>query len=144
MTNKQSSILDRLIGKSWMYRTKCLEFRNYIEEGDLVMIATNQKTLSVQKADLAQFVAECLPTEDTELMPAAAPKMIQKPASVLQPTIAEELLQSMMGSVRELDDAENVDELKTAVARAVAKSKAVTSITNLVKVQLLASKMADR
>jgi hypothetical protein len=136
--------MSRLIGRSWMYRTKTLEFRSFIEEGDLILITTNQKTLSIEKRDLSKFSAECLPIEDTEIMPAAAPKLIAKPTSVLQPTIAEELLQSMMGSLRELDDAENADELKTAVSRASAKSKAVSSITNLVKVQLMATKMAGQ
>jgi len=141
MTNKQQKRLNELMGQSWMYRTNTYEFRSFKEEGQKVLIVTNSRVINVQSSELNTFFQECLPTEDLQVVK-AEPMPARKQPRVLQPTIAEEMLQSMMGSLRELDDAEDDAQLQRAVKRATAKSKTASAITNLVKVQLMANKHA--
>lgn len=72
--SKKIAELDKMLGKSWMYKTKVYNFLNYRAENDKTTLCTKEKWFDFGAGDeLMNFISQCLPVAEGSVMPSFAP-----------------------------------------------------------------------
>lgn len=138
MTLKQQSDIEKLVGTNRMYRTVNYKFTGHTEVGDKIIFSTDVKPLVVFKDNIGQFLSELLPT--TEPANGVVPAGDKSPIS---PSIVGKLTETLLASLKEIENAEGDENLHKALKKAGGKTKICNSLMGVARITMAAKKNAE-
>ena len=132
MTLQDKSKLERMIGRSWMYRGATSTFNDIIESNGHIILSTSLKAIKIPVDEVGKFIQDCLPAED------AADAQVMK--IELDGKVISELTSGMMKSFRELDTA-TPEEMNNIIKKAQAKTNVANSVIAIANTIMKAKRM---
>lgn len=131
MTLQDKSKLERMIGRSWMYRGATSTFNDIVESNGHVILSTSLKAIKIPVDQVGKFIQDCLPVEDDDS---------QVVKIELDGKVLSDITSGMMKSFRELDTA-TPEELNNAIKKAQAKTNVANSVIAIANTIMKAKRM---
>lgn len=131
---KSKSKLEKLEGKTFLYRATAYRITGYVEANDRIIVSTDVKPLNLEAAKIDAFIDELLPC-DVAALP-------EKNTGV-DPTVLGQLTNSLMKSLLEVDTAKTEEEIRLAARRVSNKVALSRAVTDIAKTHILAAKFAS-
>jgi hypothetical protein len=132
MTLQDKSKLERMIGRSWMYRGATSNFNDLVESNGHIILSTSLKAIKIPADQVSKFIQDCLPAED------ASDTQVVK--IELDAKVLSEITSGMMKSFRELDTA-TPEEMKNVIQKAQAKTNVANSVIAIANTIMKAKRM---
>lgn len=129
MTLQDKSKLERMIGRSWMYRGATSTFNDIVESNGHIILSTSLKAIKIPVEQVGKFIQDCLPVEDGQVV------KIELDGKVLS-----DITSGMMKSFRELDTA-SPEELNNVIKKAQAKTNVANSVIAIANTIMKAKRM---
>ena len=135
MTLKDKSALERMIGRSWMYRGAVSAFNDFVESNGHVILSTSHKAIKIPADQVGTFIKDCLPVEET---PEKGLSKINK--IDLDGQVITDLTRGLMKSFSDIDGADTPEKLKDALQKARAKTNISNSVIQIANTVLKANR----
>lgn len=135
MTLKDKSALERMIGRTWMYRGAVSTFNDLVQSNGHVILSTSLKAIKIPADQVATFIKDCLPVEDTP------EKQVQKINKIdIDGQVITDLTLGLMKSFSDIDRADSPEKLKDALQKARAKTNISNSVIQIANTVLKANR----